>query len=276
MRTSFKERTKAFPTFVLLAYTLTWLFWIPTAFSGKDFKTTPWLIPVFLGGFGPSVAGIIMVYRREDRTNQRDFWKRVVNVRSITAGWYLFILLVFPLIAALALGFSRLVGDPLSEFSMLSRLASSPLMLIGTVLLGIVTGPLSEELGWRGFALDALQTRWSPLAASLILAPVWWAWHIPLFFIRGSTQFEWGFGTPSFWLFTIGIIPLSVLLTWVYNQNDRSILAAILLHFSYNFTLGLIPLSVSVNLYHVILLFIVSGTVVMAGGNTYKGRVQSS
>jgi membrane protease YdiL (CAAX protease family) len=67
--------------------------------------------------------------------------------------------------------------------------------------------------------------------------------------MSGTTQYTWGFGTPSFWLFLIGTGPLSVLLTWVYKENDRSILAAVLLHFTYNFTLGLVQtLSVATHL----------------------------
>jgi membrane protease YdiL (CAAX protease family) len=39
---------------------------------------------------------------------------------------------------------------------------------------------LGEEPGWRGFALPHLQKRHSPLIASLILAPIWALWHLPL------------------------------------------------------------------------------------------------
>jgi membrane protease YdiL (CAAX protease family) len=101
-------------------------------------------------------------------------------------------------------------------------------MVVGMVVIGIITGPSSEELGWRGFALERLQSRWLPLVSGLILAPLWWGWHLPLFFVSGTTQYAWGFGTPSFWLFLMGIVPLSILLTWVYNHDGRSILAAVL------------------------------------------------
>jgi membrane protease YdiL (CAAX protease family) len=141
------------------------------------------------------------------------------------------------------------------------------LLLIGIIVTGILTGPLSEELGWRGYALDRLQTQRSPLISSLILALFWWAWHLPLFFIKGTTQYKWGFGTSNFWYFMITIIPLTLILTWVYNHTNRSILAAVLLHFMYNFTLGLVfPLSENVNLLHVILLSVAAmGLVITLG-----------
>jgi membrane protease YdiL (CAAX protease family) len=104
--------------------------------------------------------------------------------------------------------------------------------------------------------LERLQKHFSPLISSLILAPIWWAWHLPLFFIQGTRQSGWDLGSPEFWFFTAGIFPLSILLTWIYNCNKRSILAAVLLHFTYNFTMSLVlPLSRSANLFHLVILF---------------------
>ncbi len=37
----------------------------------------------------------------------------------------------------------------------------------------IVSGPLGEELGWRGFALMELQKKYSPLKSSIIIG-FWW------------------------------------------------------------------------------------------------------
>lgn len=49
----------------------------------------------------------------------------------------------------------------------------------------LVLGPVPEEIGWRGYALDRLQNRWSALGASLGPRRGWAAWHIPLFFMEG-------------------------------------------------------------------------------------------
>ncbi|MGB4118105.1 MAG: CPBP family intramembrane glutamic endopeptidase [Polaromonas sp.] len=47
----------------------------------------------------------------------------------------------------------------------------------------MVGDPLGEELGWRGFALPAMQARLGWRAASLVLGAVWGVWYLPLFFI---------------------------------------------------------------------------------------------
>ncbi|MGB7873725.1 MAG: type II CAAX endopeptidase family protein [Anaerolineales bacterium] len=251
--------SKKFWIFILLTYIISWLFWIPLALIGQDVNGTMLLIPFALGGFGPSVAGIIMVYRNRDRQGRRDFWKRVIDFKRISTGWYLFIFLVFPALFAILFSLNSLFGNPLPQFERLSQIAANPFLLIGIVITGIITGPLSEELGWRGYALDRLQSRWSPFVASLVLAPFWWAWHLPLFFVRGTTQYQWGIGTPDFWYFMFGIVPLTFMLTWVYNHNQKSILGAILLHFMYNFTLGMVfPLSGINNLFHVLFLYVIA------------------
>jgi membrane protease YdiL (CAAX protease family) len=147
---------------------------------------------------------------------------------------------------------------------MLARVVSNPLMLVGMAVIGMLTGPIAEELGWRGFALERLQVRWSPLVSSLILAPLWWGWHLPLFFMKGTTQYAWGLFTPLFWFFLVGTVPLAIVFTWVCNHNGKSILAAILAHFTYNLTFSLVhPFSVSVYAFHVILMFVVAGAMVL-------------
>ncbi|WP_415803443.1 type II CAAX prenyl endopeptidase Rce1 family protein, partial [Bacillus albus] len=51
----------------------------------------------------------------------------------------------------------------------------------------IVSGPLGEELGWRGFALMELQKKYSPLKSSIIIGFWWGMWHLPIWFTTGFT-----------------------------------------------------------------------------------------
>jgi len=88
---------------------------------------------------------------------------------------------------------------------------------------------LGEEIGWRGYVLPRLQTRMSALSASLILAPIWALWHLPLW-LQGKP-----FQTPTLYAgFVVSAFALSILLTWVYNSTGGSLLLVVLLHATVN------------------------------------------
>ena len=56
-------------------------------------------------------------------------------------------------------------------------------MVFAVRLINPLDGPLGEEPGWRGFALPTLQTQYSPLLATLILAVLVTVWHLPLWVV---------------------------------------------------------------------------------------------
>ena len=86
---------------------------------------------------------------------------------------------------------------------------------------------LGEEVGWRGFALPRLQARYSPLVASLIIALIWFAWHLPLKWMSPPDTIPYLF-------YALTFIPQSIFLTWIYNRTHGSILAVGIAHISNN------------------------------------------
>jgi membrane protease YdiL (CAAX protease family) len=81
---------------------------------------------------------------------------------------------------------------------------------------------LGEEVGWRGFALPRLQVRFSPLVASLIIALLWFAWHLPLKWANPDAI--------PYIYYALSFIPSSILLTWLYNRTHGSLLAVGIAH----------------------------------------------
>jgi hypothetical protein len=83
-----------------------------------------------------------------------------------------------------------------------------------------------------------------------------------------------GLGTTLFWLFLLRLTLLSVLMAWVYNNNRRSKLSAILFRFAYNFTFSLVyPVPETTHLSGTILiLLLVSAVVVILGSGTLTRR----
>ena len=118
----------------------------------------------------------------------------------------------------------RLLGNTFNGTLFLTQL--------GSFLPLLILGPLSEEIGWRGYALERLQTRWNALTSSLIVGLVWALWHLPLFLIVGTSQHELDI---PFMGFLIQMTASSILYTWLYNNTQQSLWSAILLHWLYTY-----------------------------------------
>jgi len=122
-------------------------------------------------------------------------------------------------------------------------------------------------VGWSGYALDGLQSRWSAVTASLIIGVVWATWHLPLFFMAGTFQSEQiGFATANFWWYMLPTLPISILDTWIYNNANRSTLAAALLHFMVNLSGELFGLTEHARFYRALLIVLTTAAVVVIWG----------
>jgi membrane protease YdiL (CAAX protease family) len=223
--------------FFAATYVVSWLIWLPAILQpGQE----PNLALLVLGAFAPSTMGIVFTYVCQDRAGRGDFWRRVVDVRRIGWRWWAVIVLIFPLAyAASGLVFALSGGDLPALIDILAQLTNLGLVA-QLVLANLFISGFSEELGWRGFALDQLQARWSALRASLVLGLVHALWHTPLFLIPGISQGEMGLFSLDYFLFLLMVPMGAVVMTWVYNNTRRSILSAVLLHFFQNLSLDLL------------------------------------
>ena len=105
----------------------------------------------------------------------------------------------------------------------------------------LLSGPLPEEIGWRGYGLDALLARHDPVAASIILGAAWAAWHLPLFAMDGYYD-DFG-GAPALLPFLWSILMKSLIMTWAYLHSVRSLLLMVTFHFMINVTGEVLPRS---------------------------------
>lgn len=234
--------------FFFFAFAFSWTFWIAAAVfcareGGLANKTL-----LDTGILGPFVAACLLLYLGGSPPERQDFWRRIYEVERLRPRWLAIVLLVYPTLTILAVGLDCLAGSPLPNSEKLTGLLRDPMSLLASMGFVLLLGPLPEEPGWRGYALDRLQMLYGTLTASVWLGILWALWHLPLFFIPGTYQHEIGIGTLAFWLFNLTAISSSVLITWVYQHNERSIFAAILFHASLNFTRDTITLSDSTEL----------------------------
>ncbi len=87
-----------------------------------------------------------------------------------------------------------------------------------------------EEPGWRGYLLPHLQPRFSPLLASLLVWFAWALWHAPLDFSGGV-----GSGLMNYVrVRVIFLIPITIIMTWIYNRSGGNILSTAIFHAGMN------------------------------------------
>lgn len=220
-------------SFFLLAFLITWALWIPLLLLEKKiilFSLPPWVRE--LGIYGPSAAAFFCTVILSGRRGVAELLRKIV-VWRVRARWYALALFGAWFIGLIALTLSALFGT--ADFSFAGRPPALlfPLFLAWVIIFG---GPLGEEFGWRGFALPRLMDSHGPYLASLILGLIWSLWHIPLFFISGTTQHDLAF-IP----YTLMTIPLTFIYTWIYCRSRGSLLLAILFHGASNAAAGFVP-----------------------------------
>ncbi len=256
-----------------LTYGWSWIFLVPAAVVGlsADQTITTWLR--FLAGVGPLLSALFLLYTTGNHQSRRDYWKRLVSFRCIK--WYWWIVILFTPVTLIFLSGVLdlfLGGKGLQLESGLPEM-SNPMGWLGFVLFILIFGPVPEEMGWRGYALDGLQDRWNALISSLILGLAWSLWHLPLFFIPGTYQAGLGIFTSDFWIFLLMMIPESILITWIFNNNQRSTLSAVLFHFAINLTGETFFISSTGNWFYFGFWTLAAGLIVwLTNRETFKGK----
>lgn len=269
-------RPHRFTRFYLLALGVSWAGWLPFAAGEVGILPfhIPWEIPL-LAQFGPSVAGFVLVGSEAGWRGVRALTVQALRWR-VGSRWYAVALLSTPTIAALWLGIHAVTGDAVPGWEAFRQwparygetfggggvyaLASAPHPSFGPIAVlrgmvraspwfavanfiafSILTGPVSEEFGWRGWLLPRLQARWSALRASLVVGVLWGTWHTGPDFWRMLLE-----GDVRAFLFplamTLGTVPLSVIFCWLYNSTGSSLVPPMLFHGSFNATLSVLAL----------------------------------
>lgn len=224
--------------FFALAYAVSWAAWVPLALAGAS-ASSPLLGLISLGSFGPSLAAILLTALFEGRAGLRRLLGGLLRWRA-GGGWYAAALLGPFAVAFVAAALTAfLLGGPPLGFggSQIPEGMPAPLvalLVVPAFVVGLAFGgPLGEEIGWRGYALPRMQEERGALPSALVLGVVWALWHLPLFFVAGTTQ-----SFLPFLPFAVWVVSLSVVFAWAYNGSGGSLLVCLLLHGAVNFCAG--------------------------------------
>ena len=203
--------------FFVLAYVFSWWTWPLYAFG---------LSPSPIIAFGPFLAAILVLALTTGKGGVVTLLRRMVRWR-VRPVWYAVALLLPVAISG---------GAALLNVVVLGASAPSPAELgawsglVPTFFLRLLVpgiGGAWEEPGWRGYALPKLQGGHSALLASLILGVVWAFWHLPLMVIGQIPLSD-----------SVFIVAWAVVLTWVFNNTNGSVLIAMLMHNMHNVSGG--------------------------------------
>ena len=223
--------------YFVFSYVFFWLFLALFVVALNVFhlklETIPsWLMPLvtILGSWMPTVASVLVTGTLEGRGGIVRLFRKFIQFK-IAVRWYLAALIPFGLVFTAA-GIYQLVGDSSSGGTSLSLT-----FWIGLIVVNLLAGPTGEEAGWRGFALPRLLERYTPLKAGIILGIVWDFWHLPLWITSGYTSINL---LLYCLFFSIGIVSLSVLMTWIFCKTAKSLVPMVIVHFSFNTGLNLI------------------------------------
>ena len=217
---------RAFPLmYFVIAFAFTWFFWWLAALGARDvIPALPGL--TVIGTFGPLVAAVILTAQESGRAGVRSLLGRILQWR-VAPIWY-GVALLGPLVitlGAMVLEVVALGVQPPSLGVLIRELPSTLLTLLVNAVYMLIFVTLGEEVGWRGYALPALQARYSALLASLILGAVWALWHLPVFFNPDTS-----YSNLPFFLFLVFIVSVAVLMTWLFNSTGGSVLMAMFFH----------------------------------------------
>lgn len=236
-------RTRAFEgrrlvTFFLIAFGWSWFWWAlfifdvlawPAGVGTRDVEASPMILLLAISPFGPTIAGFVVTAMTEGRAGVRSLWKRFWN-RNQSIKWLLVALLFFPALKLVAHLVTRTIdGQPFPVFEDDWFMAFTGPFIANT----LINGGMSEEFGWRGYVLPRFQAKWNALISSVVLGAIWASWHIPLWFIPEDEHSDTFFGTRL-----VAWLAISIMMTWIFNNTNGSVLAAMVFHGSANATGG--------------------------------------
>lgn len=218
-----------------------YLFWAPLFASENSVWSFPNVLLFLAGGASPLIAGVTLATLSGGKARLRDLGWRLIDVRRIGPVWLAIVLLFWPVFDLLMAGAAWVLGFSNRPFAVEWGILFEPQRLAFLLLLSFVF-PAVEEVGLRGYWVDVLRQRFSPVATGLINGCAWAAWHAPFVWFPGyyaNTTFN-----PELWWWLPSIVIHALLLVWVYIETKRSILAVVLFHAMMNLTgefLGLAP-----------------------------------
>ena len=216
-----------------------------------------------IGGMLPSLIGVIFALVLYKKDKVKDFLKRCfIPSKKALLGIFIGLLLVcFESFVTQMI--AKMFGGSNLGFERLKIIIANPFMFFYFLFWGLISGPLSEEFGWRGFLTDTIFDKNKVFKCSIVIGLVWGLWHLPLYFYPAQIQYEWininiflGIG------FIVNCITNALIYNVIYVISNRKVFSIFFLHmfeniiltgamiypFSDQYKIAVIPVSIVIDL----------------------------
>lgn len=206
-----------------------------------------------LGQFGPFAAAVVWLWIENGTGGIRDLLGRMVQIR-VSPACFAIALFLPPALFSVAIWINVWLGNQTAPRFQIPEPVGTTLHFLLNLVVG---GALGEEPGWRGYALPRLRERCGVLLGSIVLALAWALWHWPLWLIAEVPS--------SFPVYVLGMIPLTILFTWLDEWGKGSVLVALLFHASLNTSLIRLPVFPAIIIVNLLFLIVALVIVVSRG-----------
>ena len=223
--------------FFLITFIWSWILWTPLVLGSlKIIPLSGNLISILtfpaivLGAFGPLAGALFVLHQEKGKGSTRKYLKGFLDFKL---GWKVYVIpiLIFGGSTFIAWFLPELLGE-----ERLSMLLPSIWIYIPCLLFMIFLGGGQEEFGWRGYALPVLENKFGIWFANIVLGIIWAFWHMPLWFITGTSQTYMNFG--GFFLLMVGY---SFILSWTKKISGNKPFSGLYVHGLANSFIAIMP-----------------------------------
>ena len=260
--------------FFILTFSVTWICWFAAPYLGDPLNSdATFLVLMLVGLMTPFGTALYLILTSNSPQLKKIFFNKLLNISLIKPRSIPLFLVLFPATMIVSILISTLFGYSLTQFTIAQEFSFS----IGTVpaFLILLLAAGFEELGWRGYAIESLNSKLNYFDATAIFGILWSLWHLPMFFIPHSYQAE--LLDEDILLvvnFFISIVPLAFIIGWFCKKNSGSILGAVLIHFIINITQEFFQVSPYTKCIQTVILILVAAVFVLADKKMFFDRAQ--
>ncbi|MBK9290860.1 MAG: CPBP family intramembrane metalloprotease [Bacteroidetes bacterium] len=205
--------------FFIFSFVVPWIGWSIMALKGFN-------LYLFYTSYGCTIGGLVAIFIEKGKSG---LWSILQSFRfnASLSAWGLAVIFPFVWQFISFVLFGALFnnnGIGKVELSNFSNLFSLHILWL------LTTGPLSEELGWRGFFLPKLLNKYSFLKSNVILGLIWSFWHLPIMYQKWLTIPLSGV------YFFVGVICFAFIIGIIYIISNGNLFLCILSHWAINAT----------------------------------------